>query len=150
MGAAECVARSGQSIQPVTIPAPPSQGRPTEVPSARPTSMPDFDPAVLGGDDLHRVRTIPSIPVDLAVPVRVPGAVVEGFGEATAFVLLHVDGSSTITQIAEQTGLILPEVLGHVLELVSAGVVDMSGSLMEQDAPILSESGIVLRQAFLG
>lgn len=111
-----------------TAPAPEMHGASTDVPSARPTSVPETFDAQWLDAGLARGAIARGIPRDLVVPTRVPGASVAGIHLREAFLLLHVDGRSSIDEIAYAAGLPLVEVMDAFLELVTLGCVELSGT----------------------
>lgn len=96
----------------------------TVVPSVRPTWQPDFDCSELAMPSLA-FDSHANLPLDVAVPVRVDGKDLDGLDHATLFVLLHVDGVSPIRAIAETAQLPVSEVIGHFLELLARGAVEL-------------------------
>ncbi len=122
----------------VRAPDAPFEAR-TDVPSARPTSVPDFDMDALATACLHEGNF--AVPMDLFVPVRTPASTA-GLDLRAAFLLLHVDGQSNISEIAACAQLSLQDVVSSFLRLVALGVVEMTGSSNALRAP---ESGIFQR-----
>jgi hypothetical protein len=116
-----------------TEPAPESREASTDVPSARPTSVPDtFDVDWLAAG---LARGGGGIPSDLAVPIRIPGAPLDRLDLRAAFLLLHVDGRSSVEQIASCADLPL-SVVGEVfLELVALGCVAFAGTVRVGNPP---------------
>jgi hypothetical protein len=108
-----------------TSPAPPlvESETTTDVPSARPTSVPD-----------HHVMTIERgtfsfeahTNVPLAIPRRVPGAGASVLSHEVACVLMHVDGVSTVATIAEVADQPLEDVVMCFRELVALGIVSLA------------------------
>lgn len=112
-----------------TVPAP--DGPPSERASARPTSVPDFDLVTLATGCLQGRN---AVPLDLFVPVRTAAATPE-LGLRAAFLLLHVDGQSSISAIAACVQLPLDEVVSVFFCLVALGVVEMTGPAADVRAP---------------
>lgn len=114
--------------------------RPTVAPSSLPTAPPergDDEEVLLEG---LRLGSQSYIPLDLAVPRRTEAAAaVDGLSHRARFLLLHVDGTSTLAQIARATSLPQSEVIGEFLELLGSGVVEVA---TPDDAPPPHRSGI--------
>jgi hypothetical protein len=114
----------------------------TDVPSARPTAMPEPvlsdrptampDQAELGGDAAAlaslRSSSQSNRPLSVAIPVRVEGSNLAGLSHRAAFVLMHVDGTSSIGEIAWIAQLPASETIGVFRELLDSGVVEMTGT----------------------
>ena len=133
---------------PDTSPAPLMAGSPTDIPSARPTSVPDFDVSILAEATALRYPSTRGMPMDLSVPVRLLREDYEGEGicHRAAFILLHVDGVSSIDEIACSAGLPIREVIETLFGLVSAGMVRLDGQATnEQSCP---QSGVQRRPMF--
>jgi hypothetical protein len=121
-----------------TNPASAQAGRTTDVPSARPTSVPDFDLSALADADILPQDQGWPFPPDLSVPLRT-GPAPEGLDLRTAFLLLHVDGTSTVAQIATSSALPFDEVMRGIVRLIETGAVE----LRVAEPPVgLSESGV--------
>jgi hypothetical protein len=99
-----------------------SSDKQTDVPSARPTSVPGYA-AIAIARGAMTFEPHPNVP--LAVPKRAPGADASFLPHAAAFVLMHVDGVSTVTTIAEVANLPLDEVVTYFLELSALGMVNL-------------------------
>ena len=99
--------------------------RPTVAASARPTALP------AGGHDEEvllegiRLGSQSYIPLDIAVPRRTEASEVDGLSHRARFLLLHVDGTSTLARIARATSLPQSEVIGEFLELLASGTVEL-------------------------
>lgn len=108
-----------------TSPAPPdvAPDSRTDVPSARPTSVPDYNVAAVARGALP-FEPHPNVPE--AIPRRVPGADATVLPHAGAYVLMHVDGVSSIKTISEVADLPLEEVMMYFLELAALGIVTMN------------------------
>jgi hypothetical protein len=137
--------RPVERVERGTTPAPESSEAKTDVPSARPTSVPESFDADWLDAALARSASAPSVPGDLAVPVRVPGASCEGLDVSMAFLLLHVDGRSSMAQIAAAAQLGVSEVTASFLELVRLGCIQLAGTAHPQIPP---ESGTYSRTLF--
>ena len=109
----------------------------TDVPSAHPTSVPEFDCAALAfttfAFDSHA-----NLPLDLAVPARIAGADTSKLDHAAAFVLMHVDGISSIASIASTAGVPLPEVIGQFLAMLGQGIVAIADRPASEARPPVS------------
>jgi len=129
-----------------TLPAPESSEAKTDVPSARPTSVPEsFDADWLSAALARGAASSPGMPGDLAVPVRVQGAACEGLDVPMAFLLLHVDGRSSVAEIAHAAQLQLSDVTATFLELMTLGCVNLAATAHTQIPP---ESGTFSRSLF--
>jgi hypothetical protein len=95
----------------------------TDIPSARPTSVPGYAAIAIAKGALT-FEPHPNVP--LAVPKRAPGADASMLPHAAAFVLMHVDGVSSVTTIAEVADLPLEEVVTYFLELSALGMVTLA------------------------
>jgi hypothetical protein len=136
---------AARDVDRATTPAPESSEQSTDVPSARPTSVPEnFDAEWLSAA-LACGAGSSGVPRDLAVPNRVPGARCDGLDLATAFLLLHVDGRSSIVQIAACAQLELADVTASFLVLLNLGLIDFAGTAHSQIPP---ESGTFSRSWF--
>jgi hypothetical protein len=107
-----------------TSPAPPlaSTETMTDVPSARPTSVPDYEEAFMSKG---MMSFDPHAHASLAIPKRVPGADASSVPHAAAYALMHVDGVSTIATIAEVADLPQQDVVMYFLEMTALGIVTM-------------------------
>lgn len=112
---------TAQRLTPV-VGAPMTSQIVTDVPSARPTSVPDYD-AVLMTNSV--VSFDPHANAAQAIPKRVPGSDASQLPHAAAFALMHVDGVSSIATIAEVADLPLQDVVMYFLELTALGIVTM-------------------------
>jgi len=108
-----------------TTPAPPSVTAQSIAISTRPTSVPDFDVEALAGDLALRHDAASRIPTDVTVPIRT-GRAADAVPLRLAFVLMHVDGVSTISQIAAVCDLTIPEIISAFVELTILDLVDLS------------------------
>ena len=122
------VAASGVRAERETTPAPASAGHEwAAFPSARPTSVPDYNVASHAFETSLRHPALPRLPLDVAVPVRtklVPPADLE---LRASFLLLHVDGRASVCEIAELTAIPVDEVLATFVGLTAVGLVDLAG-----------------------
>jgi hypothetical protein len=108
----------------------------TNVPSARPTSVPDYDVAAVAFETSLRHHALPSLPLDVAVPTRTYVAPPAELDLRACFLLLHVDGRSSVRDIAELTALPVEEVLGGMLDLSTRGLVEIDGTQLARDVPV--------------
>jgi hypothetical protein len=127
----------------------PRSGRPTnpvkriavgDVPSARPTTAPEIDVESLVASE--RMQGL-LLPADLAVPVRT-ATLPEALDHRASFLLLHVDGVSSLAQIAGCAGLPLPLVIATFMKLLDLGAVELVSPL-QRGAEI--SSGVFPREA---
>ena len=111
-----------------TTPAPPrSTDAWASFPSARPTSVPDYDVASYAFETSLRHAAVPRLPLDLAVPVRTKLAAPSDLELRASFLLLHVDGCTSVGEIAELTSIPLDEVLATFAGLTAVGLVELGG-----------------------
>jgi hypothetical protein len=153
---AERGARSGVSgVRPVergerveraereTTPAPPDLGQANEAwsayPSARPTSVPGYDVAAHAFASSLQHPALPSLPLDVSVPTRTRASVPADLELRTSFLLLHVDGRSSLRQIADLTGIGVDEVLDAFLQLMALGLVELGGTEAAGAVPMSGE-----------
>ncbi len=123
-----------------TTPAPPSaSGEFASFPSARPTSVPDYDVAAHAFESSLRVQQPARLPLDVAIPTRTFLSAPADLELRAAFVLLHVDGRSSIREIAELTMLPVDEVLGTFLGLTAIGLVTLGGTQESVGVPTSGE-----------
>ena len=113
-------------------------------PSARPTSVPGYDVAAHAFETSLRHQALPRLPLDVAVPTRTSVALPVDLALRAAFLLLHVDGRSSIREIAELTTIPVEEVLATFLELVTLRLVALGGTQLSSGAP---ESGARARRS---
>lgn len=141
LGASDDVASSGVRVERETTPAPAHTAHTAEdewagVPSARPTSVPDYDVAAVAFETSLRHQALPSLPHDVAIPTRTRMAPPPELGVRASFLLLHVDGSSTVRDIAELAGLPVNEVLAGMLDLTARGLVQLAGAHVSGLVPV--------------
>lgn len=113
-----------------TTPAPPQSAddwATNIVASARPTSVPEFDLAALAFESSLRHQPHPALPLDMTVPSRTRVEVPAQLELRAAFLLLHVDGRSSLRDIAELTALPLDEVVATFRTLAREGFVELAG-----------------------
>ncbi len=106
------------------------------LPSARPTSVPDYDVAAVAFETSLRHHALPSLPHDVAVPTRTRLVPPVDLELRASFLLLHVDGAATVRDIAELAGLPVTEVLAALLELTSLGLVHLGGTQLAGGVPV--------------
>jgi hypothetical protein len=99
-----------------------------QVPGARPTDIPDFDIAAFAES------AAPPIPPDVTVPQRTRRKVPDDLSLRLAFLLLHVDGRTSLDDIARTAQLPVNEVLAGFLELIALGLVAIGGPRESNDA----------------
>ena len=96
-------------------------------PSARPTSVPDYDVASHAFETSLRHTALPRLPLDVAVPVRTKLVPPVDLELRASFLLLHVDGRASIGEIAELTAIPVDEVLATFMGLTAVGLVELAG-----------------------
>jgi hypothetical protein len=136
------VASSGVRVERETTPAPPSvteDGWAASYPSARPTSVPDYDVAAIAFETSLRHHAPPSLPLDIVVPRRTLTTAPAELELRACFLLLHVDGRSSVRDIAELTVLPVTEVLAGILALAALGLVEMGGNEVARAVPASGE-----------
>jgi hypothetical protein len=114
----------------------------TDVPSARPTCLPDADMEALATACLHDRNF--GVPRDMFVPLRTAAAT-HDLDHRSAFLLLHVDGRSTLADIAHRAQLPLEDVVTSFFGLVEQGAVELT---MASDGLRAPESGVFARTLF--
>jgi len=75
------------------------------------------------------------LPVDVTTPIRTNCAVPADLELRASFLLLHVDGQSSIRELAALTTLPVADVLALVLNLVARGLVTLGGTSSVQAVP---------------
>jgi len=111
-----------------TTPAPPSSvDEWATFPSARPTSVPDYDVASHAFETSLRHHALPRLPFDVAVPLRTTLAAPPDLELRASFLLLHVDGRASLGEIAELTSIPVDEVLATFVGLTAVGLVELAG-----------------------
>ena len=112
-----------------TTPAPPNtEDERASFPSARPTSVPDYDVASHAFESSLRHPALPRLPLEVAVPMRTKLAPPVDLELRASFLLLHVDGRSSIDEIAELTAIPVDEVLATFMGLTAVGLVVFYGA----------------------
>jgi hypothetical protein len=71
--------------------------------------------------------TCGNVPIALSVPERTPLSPPDNIDRNALLVLVQVDGSASVHQIAQQTGLPLNETLEAFFRLLSSGLVEIVG-----------------------
>jgi hypothetical protein len=127
-----------------TTPAPPSASSASSeelesLSSARPTSVPDYDVAAIAFESSLRHERLPSLPLDLAVPERTQEAPPDDLDLRASFLLLHIDGRSSVREISDLTSISVDEVLAAFLALAAKGLVELRGNQVARDVPISGE-----------
>jgi hypothetical protein len=108
-------------------------------PSDRPTSVPTYDVAAVAFETSMRHQRPASLPLDVAIPTRTSSAVPTGLDHRASFLLLHVDGQSSIRDIAQLTGLPFADVQATFLLLTADGLVALGGTHAVQGVPVSGE-----------
>ena len=106
-----------------------------ESPSCRPTAMPPFDLSTLAGTAGLGLPADLRVPLDLAVPLRTAAAPPEDLSLRASFLLLHVDGQTSIAEIAGFAQLGIEEVSPAFVELLRLGLVEIAGEQRGSVAP---------------
>ena len=123
-----------------TTPAPASvSGEWAMTPSDRPTSVPTYDVAALAFETSMRHQLPANLPLDVAIPTRTSAVVRTNLELRASFLLLHVDGQSSVRDIAEATGLPFAEVQASFLSLTAEGLVELGGTHAVQGVPSSGE-----------
>jgi hypothetical protein len=116
-----------------TAPAPANSGEVASFPSdpsERPTSVPEYDVAAHAFEfetTLGRLAP-PRLPLDVAIPTRTQVVPPPNLELRAGFLLLHVDGRSSVREIAELSAIPLDQVLASFLDLTAAGLVELGGA----------------------
>ena len=127
---------SSTSGERATTPAPTSvSGEWASSTSDRPTSVPTYDVAAVAFETTMRHPSGTSLPLDVAVPVRTSPIVPTGLDLRASFLLLHVDGASSLRDIADATGLALADVQSGFLALTAEGLVELGGTTAVRAVP---------------
>lgn len=130
------VAASGVRVERETTPAPAHASKEwASFPSARPTSVPDYDVAAHAFETSLRHHALPQLPLDVAIPTRSPTALPPNLDLRAAFLLLHVDGRSSVGEIAELTTIPVDEVMTTFLRLMTLGLVTLEGTSVSSGVP---------------
>lgn len=124
------VASSGIRVGRETTPAPAGAAADewASFPSARPTSVPSYDVAAVAFETSLRHLTLPHLPLDVAIPIRTSLAAPADLELRASFLLLHVDGRSSIRDIADLNGIAVEEVLVTFLDLTARGLIELGGT----------------------
>ena len=72
----------------------------------------------------------------MAIPTRTPTATPPDLELRAAFLLLHVDGRSSVQQIADLSGTPVDEVLAELLSLVALGLLELGGAPSPNPPPV--------------
>lgn len=108
-------------------------------PSERPTSVPAYDVAAHAFETSLRHRSLPSLPLGLAIPSRTAVAAPADLELRAAFLLLHVDGRSSVQEVADLTGIAVHDVLKAFLGLMASGLVELRGARSLPAPPLSGE-----------
>jgi len=139
-GVAASGSGSGVRGERETTPAPPGAADEwASFPSARPTSVPTYDVAAVAFETSMRHQLPANLPFDVTIPTRTSSAVRTDLELRASFLLLHVDGQSSIRDIAELTGLPLADVQAAFLALTAEGLVELGGTHAVQGVPASGE-----------
>ena len=135
---------SGVRVERETTPAPAGTSGtwaalPSAFPSAHPTHVPAYDVAAHAFETSMRHLPLPSLPLDVAIPSRTTVVTPPDLELRLAFLLLHVDGRSTVTQIAEVAAIPFEDVLTLLLALSARGLVELAGSRSLHAPPVSGE-----------
>jgi hypothetical protein len=131
---------SGVRVERETTPAPPGASEEwAAAVSDRPTSVPTYDVAAVAFESSLRHHRPAGLPLDVAIPMRTSGAVPTGLDLRASFLLLHVDGQSSVRDIAEVTGLPFADVQAAFLSLTAEGLVELVGTHAVQGVPVSGE-----------
>ena len=102
--------------------------------SDQPTCVPSFDVNAMA-EAAFRVQGT-ALPFDMAVPARCASVEVGHLDLRAVFLLLHIDGRSSIAEIATMTAISTTEAQKRIRELVALGVVTIDGmARVEVDVP---------------
>jgi hypothetical protein len=96
--------------------------------------VPDYDLAAAAVASL-RVEVDESILVPDAIPMRTPASLKTGLDLRATFVLMHVDGASTIAQISFSTQLPMTETMKCFAELRAKGLIELAIPVADGDLP---------------
>jgi hypothetical protein len=136
------VAASGSGVrverERETTPAPAMVDMPGDwamTPSDRPTSVPTYDVAAVAFETSMRHQVPAGLPLDVAIPTRTSSTVPTDLELRASFLLLHVDGQSSVRDIAEATGLPFADVQAAFLSLTADGLVELGGTNAVQGVP---------------
>ncbi len=103
-----------------TTPAPASAGDDRAAfPSARPSSVPDYDVVSHAFETSLRHPPLPRLPLDVAVPVRTKLGPPVDLELRASFLLLHVDGRASVGELAELTSIPVDEVVATIVGLTA-------------------------------
>src|SRR5262249_40915187 len=102
-----------------------------EIPSARPTAVPNYDVEALAAATsweakLPKPITTEVVPLPLAVPVR-RRASVDGAPLRAAFLLSHVDNRMTIGELATCAQIPIADAIESFVLLADLGVIELKG-----------------------
>ena len=137
------VAATGSGVRErETTPAPPGASEEwASFPSERPTTVPGYDVAAVAFATTMRQQRPASLPLDVSIPMRTSSTTpaLTDLDLRASFLLLHVDGQSSIRDIAEVTGLPFAEVQAAFLLLTAKGHVQLVGTHAVQSVPVSGE-----------
>lgn len=103
------------------------------VSSARPTTVPNYDVEALAAAssweaNLPQQRKKSELPLDLAIPIRLTRASVDGAPLRAAFLLSHVDDRLSISEIASSAQIPLTDAIESFVLLSDLGIVELRGA----------------------
>lgn len=133
---------SGVRVERETTPAPPGAAGdewPSSFPSERPTSVPSYDVAAVAFATSMRHQLPANLPFDVAIPMRTTATVPADLELRASFLLLHVDGQSSVRDIAEVTGLPFAAVHTAFMMLTAQGLVELGGTHTVSGVPASGE-----------
>jgi hypothetical protein len=132
--------RSGVRDERETTPAPPGVADEwASFPSERPTSVPTYDVAAVAFETSMRHQSPAMLPFDVAIPTRTKMSPPPHLELRASFLLLHVDGQSSVHDIAELTGFPVADVLAAFLSLMTQGLVELGGTHAAIGVPVSGE-----------
>ena len=111
----------------------------TSFPSGRPTSVPTYDVAAVAFETSLRHQSLPSLPLDVAIPTRTSVPVPADLELRASFLLLHVDGHSSVREIADLTNIPVGEVLVMFLALTARRLIELGGTQAVRGVPASGE-----------
>ena len=108
-------------------------------PSERPTSVPTYYVAAVAFETSLRHQALPGLPLDVAIPTRTSVPAPADLELRASFLLLHVDGHSSVRDIADLTSIPVGEVLVMFLALTARGLVELGGTQAVAAVPTSGE-----------
>ncbi len=120
-----------------------ADGSVTEAPSSRPTTIPHADQALGVMEMVLRGCSDSAGPLDIGIPTRTPAAQRANIDHRLAFILLHVDGVSSVGEIAGHLELPPTEVRRVFLELLGLELIALSSPPLDREG--CTKSGVFPR-----